>query len=32
MLNEQTLRSHLMFMLSIAGRHKASGQTNSGEC
>lgn len=30
-LNEQSSRSHLVFMLSIAGRHEASGQTISGE-
>lgn len=30
-LNEQSSRSHMVFMLSIAGRHAASGQTVSGE-
>lgn len=31
-LNEQSSRSHMVFMLTIAGRHAASGQTVSGEC
>lgn len=31
-LNEQSSRSHMVFMLSIAGRHAASGQTVSGAC
>ena len=29
-LNEHSSRSHMVFMLSIAGRHPASGQTIAG--